>query len=172
MDVVAGPVFVQKCPQSREAPVGDILTVPQSLGRSVGDENVNAPCLADGPAHFENAAPHLPVCVLVLTRMVFEAAPQTHDPHTVVFHHAAVDAVAALGWVAAVAGVVVPVDIEHGAPGHGHQKAQIAGLQVPAGYDQLIVSQTARHIVVPKGGAFFVGEKEYLHVSPFFPLSR
>ena len=129
--------------------MGNVLTVPQPLGRGVGDEDINAPCLADGPAQAKNPAPHLPVRILIGAGMILPAAPQAHDPQAVVFHNLAVDVVAALGRVLLIDHIVVSRHIQHRAPGHGYQKAQIAGLQISAGDNQLVVRQPSGNIVIP-----------------------
>jgi hypothetical protein len=55
--------------------------------------------------------------------------------------------------------VVVPVDIEQGDVGHGYQKGQIFGAEVTAGEDEVHAVQPPGGIVIPKGGAFRVGNQ-------------
>ena len=163
VDMISGAVLIQKGSQGWKAPVGHVLAVTQTFRRGMGHQNVDAPGFADGPAHFENAAPHLPVGVLEGTRVIFSAAPQAQNAHAVVFHYMAVDAVAALRGIGLVAGVVVSMDIEHRTPGHGNEKTQIAGLQISAGNDQLVIRKPAGDIIVPEGGALLIGDKQDLH---------
>ena len=149
--------------------MGHILAVPQALCRGVGHQDVHAPRLADGPAQAKNPAPHLPVRILVGAGMILPAAPQAHDPQAVVFHDLAVNVVAALGRDPLIDSVVVSRYIQHRAPGHGYQKAQIAGIQISAGNNQLVVRQPPGDIVIPQSGTGFIRDYQDLH--GLFPLS-
>ncbi len=89
--------------------------------------------------------------------MVSLTAAQPHNPKTVIDNNPTVDAVTALGGGIDVAGVVVARYVEHRALGHGHKKAQIAGIQITAGDDQVKVTQSAGNIEIPEGRALLIG---------------
>ena len=77
-----------------------------------------------------------------------------------------IDAIAAFGRESVIAGIVISVNIQHRTPGHGHQKAQVFGLQITAGDDEIIVLQSAGLIVAPQRLLLFIGHSQNFHSSP------
>ena len=102
---------------------------------------------------------HLALGVLVLAGVIPAAAAKAHDPHTVVLHNGIIDAVAALGGMLVIVGIVIARDIQHRAAGHGHEKLKIAGLQIAAGNDEIIFRQLSRGVVFPQCRTLFIGDE-------------
>ena len=90
--------------------------------------------------------------------MIPKTAAQTKNAHTVIGDHPIVNAVAPLRRAPGIAGIVISVDIQNRGTAHGDEKAQIAGLQIAAGQDQVVVLQPPGQVVVPQGGTFFIGD--------------
>ena len=89
--------------------------------------------------------------------MIPAAAAQTQNPQTVEGDNVIVNAVAALRGKLAVKGVMISMDVEHRAPGHGYQKTEVTGFQIPAGENQIVLPQPSRLIVIPQSGTFLIG---------------
>ena len=149
VEEVLGLVGVDDLQEALEAPVGKVVAVAHPLGGRVGQDDVHAAVFGDLPFELSDAAAHLLFGVLVGAGAVFPAAAQTQDPQTPVFHDVAVDAVAALGGLLLVAGVVVAVNVHHRGPRHGDDEAQVRGVQVAGGEDQVILLQRSGTVHVP-----------------------
>lgn len=160
--VVQGAVAVQQLPEAGEPPVAGIVHVPQPLGGGVGDEDVH-PAPPQGLAHLGDPAAHFPLCVLVGAVVIPGAPPQPQNPVPPEAHQLPVDAVAALRGGLLVFGVVVAVDVEHRDIAHGHQKAEVAGGQVPAGEDGVRPAQLILGEMVPEAGVGGVRDDQQLH---------
>ena len=156
-------VLVQETPQCGKAPVGRIIVIPQPLRGGVGHHDIHPTHQGNFPFQPQDPAAHLGLGVLVLPVVIFPAASQAQDPQAVVGHYGIVNAVAALRGIAVVAAVVVSVDIQHRTPGHGHQEAEVFGVEIAAGQDQIKFTQPPRHIVIPQEGRFFIGYGQNLH---------
>lgn len=113
-----------------------------------------------GKRRLRMAAAHLLLCILVTPRVIAAAAAQPHNAHAVVFHNGIVNAVAALGGLVLIAGIVIAGDKQQGAPGNGHQKLQVGGFQVTAGDDEVNAVQPAGNIEVPQCRTFFIGDEQ------------
>ena len=68
-----------------------------------------------------------------------------------------VNAVTALRGERAVKGVMISMDVQHRAPGHGYQKTEVTGLQIPAGENQIVLPQPPRLVVIPQSRTFLIG---------------
>ena len=163
-------IFIQQLHQSLKAPVSRIFRVPQSCRWGVGDHDIHAAQPLQLPGELLNPAMHFSLGVLMGAGVIPAAAPQSQNADAVVDHDVVIDAVAALRGVPVIACVVIAVDIQHRALCHGDKKAQIAGLQISAGQNQVVAAEPARGVVIPEGRAFLIGDGQYLHGSgPPFP---
>jgi hypothetical protein len=81
----------------------------------------------------------------------------------VILDQVPVNAVAALRRLMRIGGIVVAMDIEQGALGHGHQKGEVRCFQIAAGNNQIVIFKLSRGVIVPQGSAFFIGNAKDFH---------
>ena len=156
MDQVPGPVLVHQIQQTLKPLVGVILPVSIAHDGRVGQHNVHAPRPPEAPPQPPDPAGHLGLRVLVGPSAVLHTPPQAQNAQALHRHQAVLHAVAALRRVPVIGLVVIPVDVEQGLAAHGHQEAEVFGVQVPAGEDQVDAVQAARAVVVPQVLALFI----------------
>ena len=96
-------------------------------------------------------------------------AAQAQDADALVDIDAVLGADAALGRGVVIGVVVVAVDVDHRAAGHGHEKLQVLPPQVAAGQDQAEARQLLRRAVVVKLPRLHIRYRQNLH-GPTTPL--
>ena len=158
-----GVVLVQQVHQRVKAPVGRVLVVAQTGRGRVGYDNVHAAHPFEFPGQLCDSRPHLAVGILVGAGMIPAAAAKPQNADAVIFHDVPVDAVTALGGHLIVVYVMIAVDIQYRTFCHGDQKAQVFGVQVTAGKNQVVIIQPAGGVVIPQGGALLIGDGQNLH---------
>ena len=130
VDEIGGLPPVQQGEEGLKAPMGDVVFVSVSGDRGVGQNNVDSARPHDLQLEPEDTPTHLSLGVLIRSVVVSETAAETQDPQSVDDCKFVVDAVTALRRLPVVGGVVIAVDVQHGAVGHGDKKGQILSFQI------------------------------------------
>ena len=145
-------VLVQNLVEALKAPVGTVVPIVQSLGRGVGQQQVDAAPFVRLMLQLVHTAAHGFLGVLVgILFIIALTAPQPHDAQPLPCVHLIVHADAAAGFpLSLVAAVVVAVHIQDGCSGKVCEIFQILFGQIPAGEDQVDAFQPGAGVVVPQ----------------------
>ena len=125
--------------------------------------DIDAAGLGDLPPHLAQTAFHLPLGILMRSAVIHRTAAHAEDAQPLYGHELVLDAVAALGRGLFIAPVVIAADIQHRRAPHRHKEAQVFGLQVTAGQDEVDAVQPPRHVIVPEKAVLMVGYQKQLH---------
>lgn len=163
MDEIARLILVNQIQQTLKSLMCPVAVVSVSKGRGVGDNNVYTSGTPQLKAQLPNAPCHLPLAVLMGAAVVKKTAAQTEDAQAFDGEQLVLNAIAALRRILFIAPVMISVDVQQRSAAHGNQKAEITGVQIAAGENQVDPIQTAGLVVIPEGRTFFVGKKQDLH---------
>jgi hypothetical protein len=135
-------------PEGLKALVTDVRLIVYALGRSVGDEYVEAPQPTGLSYELPSPPTHLTLRVLEVLSVVPERPSQPTDTHTADPYDPVVQRVAALRRFFQLSLVVISRHVEQGLRDHGYQKGEISRIYITAGYDQIDVLPAIRIEVI------------------------
>ena len=159
-----GTPAVQQGTEAFEAPVGDVVLVPEAADRRMRQQDIEPAGRPKAPAELPDPGGHFFFRIhMDGVRTVAQGTAQAEDPDAFDPHNLPVGAQAAFGRLAVVPVVVVAVDINDRRVGEAGDKGQVFRGKVARGKDHVHSLERRAAAFSPEPGRRFIGNGHNPH---------